>query len=176
MSDAPCRHEWMPLNLLSGYLVFEGCSHCGARRSFFTLEDRHQMDSYKRGEHKWNFLGSSQAVKFDLKCSKCGKMVKIDKTMALMLCTECMEECEAGKRAKHAGGENTWVYLALCSDSSHLSKDCIPPEETQALTEYFNGRIRTPGKKILILPCTMRPGINTCQGEVLADAGMKDLD
>jgi len=175
MTEPTCQHEWMTINVLNGYLVTEGCSHCGARMSFFTLEDRHQMDSYKKGEHKWNFLGSSQAVKFDLKCAKCGKVVHLRKTMALMLCTECMEDCEAGRRAKHAPGEQTWVYLALCPDPCHLSGECVSPEETLALTEYFNIRIRTPGKRILILPCVMRPSINTCQGETIADVGMKDL-
>jgi hypothetical protein len=134
------------------------------------------MDSYKKGEHKWNFLGSSQAVKFDLKCQRCGNEVRLRNTMALMLCTECMQDCDAGRRARHEGGEHTWVYLALCPESSHLSGECVGPDETGALTEYFNGRIRTSGKKILILPCNMRPSIDTCQGEILADVGLKDLD
>jgi hypothetical protein len=175
MAETTCHHEWLPVNLLAGYLVTEGCSHCGARMSFFTLDDRHERDSYKKGEHKWNFLGSSQAIRFDLKCPKCGREVKLAKTMALMLCTECMAECEAGKLARHNPGENVWVYMALCHDPSHLIRECVGPEETETLTEYFNHKIRTPGKRIVIVPCTMRPSINTCQGEVLTDIGLKEM-
>jgi hypothetical protein len=43
------------------------------------------------------------------------------------------------------------------------------------LSDYFNSKIRTPGKKIVIVPCTMRPGINTYQGEVLTDIGLKEM-
>lgn len=175
MNDTSCKHEWTPVNLHSGYIVTEGCSHCGARQSLFTLDDRHHMDAYVRGEHKWRFLGSSQTVKFDLKCVKCGKVVQLRKTVALMLCTECMQDCEAGKKAKHEGGENVWVYLALCPDSSHLSGDCVGAEETEALTDYFNSKIKTPGKKILILPCNQRPSIDLCEGDVIVDVGLKDL-
>ncbi len=176
MAEDNCRHEWSIINLRSGYLVTEGCAHCGGRTSFFALEDRHHMDSYVDGDHIWKFLGSSQAVKFDLKCNKCGKEVILEKTQALAMCVNCRDDCKAAAKGEGQGDENTWVYLALCVLSTHEYGECVPGEETRALTEYFNSKIKTPGKKIIFVPCILRDNIDFCQAEIIADVGMKDID
>lgn len=171
-----CRHAWEIINLRNGYLVTEGCTHCGRRANFFTLEDRNHMDSYVEGKHIWGFLGSSQAVKFDFKCTLCGKEIKLDKVMALMACLDCKEDCLAPKKGREkSGDEDSWVYLALCPDPGHENEECIGSEEIKALNSYFNSRIKTPGKRITIIPCLYRGKIDTCQGEIIADVGMKDL-
>jgi hypothetical protein len=175
MTEETCKHEWTTINVDNGYLVTEGCSHCGARQALFTPDDRQSVDSYAKGPHKWHYLSSSQAAKFDLKCTKCGKEVKMDNMVGLLHCTECKEGCKAGALAVHNKGENVWVYLALCGDTSHIAEGCVSEECTQALTEYFNSRIKTPGKKVLIVPCNYRPDIDTCQGEILADTGLKEM-
>ena len=175
MSNSVCKHQWKTINVKSGYLVTEGCPHCAGRRSFFTLDDRNHMDTYVEGKHRWRFLGSSQAVKFDLECEKCGEVVNLSKMMALLLCIQCMEDCEAGKMARLEGDEKVWVYLALCGDPNHVSGECVGERECEVLTEYFNSRISTPGKRILIVPCKLRPSIDLCQGEILTDVGMKEI-
>jgi len=175
MADESCQHEWTIVNLRTGYLVTEGCPHCGRRACYFTLEDRPYKDSYADGKHRWRFLGSSQAVKFDLRCTKCGKEVSLDRVMSLMLCMGCKEDCEAASTGKEMEGKDAWVYVALCSDLSHASGECVGSEETQALTEYFNSRIRTPGKRVVFVPCILRKSIDTCQGEIIADVGLKEL-
>jgi len=174
MADETCVHEWTITNLRSGYLVTEGDMKTGERANFFTLEDRHHMDTYIDGEHVWRFMGSSQAVKFDLKCEKCGKTVALDRTQALAMCVDCKENCKAGMKGRD--NENTWVYLALCNETLHRKGECVTEEEVNALTEYFNGRLKTPGKKIIFVPCILRESIDFCQAEILADVGMKDID
>jgi len=173
MAEENCQHEWSIINLRNGYLVTEGCGHCGGRASFFTLEDRHHMDSYIDGPHTWKFLGSSQAVKFDLRCEKCGKEVILDKTQALAMCVNCKDNCKAAARAVDP---DTWVYLALCVQARHEYGECVPEEETTALTEYFNAKINTPGKKVVFVPCILRDSIDFCQAETIADVGLKDID
>lgn len=175
MGDQSCRHDWTIVNLRNGYLVTEGCPHCGRRACFFTLEDHPHKDSYVDGEHTWRFLGNSQAFKFDLKCRRCGKEVNLESVMGLMLCLDCRDDCVAAATGKELGGEGSWVYVALCADTSHASEECIGTDETRALTEYFNSRIKTPGKKVVFVPCKLRKGIDTCQGEIIADAGLKEL-
>jgi len=174
MAEEKCQHEWRIVNLQNGYLVTEGCAGCGARANFFTLEDRHHMDTYVDGEHRWRFLGSSQAVKFDLECVKCGKVMKLDNVQALAMCVECKDKCKAALEGK--GDENTWVYLALCTEAQHQKGECVTREECRALTDYFNSRITTPGKKVIFVPCILRESIDFCQAEIIADVGLKDID
>ncbi|MFH1676681.1 MAG: hypothetical protein ABIC40_06615, partial [bacterium] len=85
------------------------------------------------------------------------------------------EDCEAARKKMKDSDKNVWIYLALCSDSSHRSGECIGDEEINALNEYFNGNIKTPGKRVIFLPCSERKSIEFCEGEIIADVGMKEI-
>ena len=176
MAYDKCNHEWKIINLRDGYLVTEGCMRTSDRSNFFTLHDRHHMDTYYEGEHYWRFLGSSQAVKFDLECVRCGKVMRLERTQALAMCVGCEDDCKANQAGEEEPGGNVWVYLALCNETLHESGECVTREETEALSEYFNSRIDTPQKKIIFVPCILRNSIDYCQAEIIADIGMKDID
>lgn len=175
MAKEDCRHDWMIVDLQNGYLVTEGCTRCGRRSSFFTLKDLPHLDTYMQDGHRWRFLGSAQSTRFNLKCSKCSKKVEMKNVIGLMLCTECAEDCPVLERKKDAGAENTWIYLALCSDPMHEKGTCVSEEEIRALEEYFNGNIKSPGKRVRFAPCKEWKSVDVCQGDVIADVGMKEI-
>ncbi len=169
-----CNHKWSMTNIRNGYLVVEGCHRCKARTSFFSLETVPPIDDYQEGQHFWTYLGSFQAVKFDLSCSQCSKVVSLDDMMGLMLSTCRAPDCEVA-RLSAEGGKGTWVYVALCADSTHNSGKCVSDAGIQALTEYFNANLKDPGKRIVVVPCRMCKSIDTCEGIVIADAGLTDI-
>ncbi len=157
-----------------GYLVVEGCSNCNARSSFFSTEPVAPIDEYQEGKHHWINLGSSQAVKFDLECDGCGKVVVLDDMMGLMLSTCEDQRCEVARTAAE-GGPGTWVYVALCADSTHASGKCVTEASVAALAEYFNANIKAADKEIVILPCIKCRSIDLCRGIVIADAGLAEM-
>jgi hypothetical protein len=169
-----CKHTWSMVNIRNGYLVVEGCHRCKARASFFSTEPTPPVDDYQEGEHFWTYLGSSQAVKFDLSCSACGKVVDLNDMMGLMLSTCRDPDCEVGRLAVGAG-RGTWVYVALCADSSHASGRCVSEAGVKGLTEYFNANIKDPNKRIIVVPCIKCNSIDTCEGVVIADTGLTDI-
>ncbi|MBN2409006.1 MAG: hypothetical protein JXE07_04655 [Candidatus Aminicenantes bacterium] len=171
-----CQHEWTMTNVRSGYLVVEGCFQCRNRISFFSEEPVPPQDDYREGDHFWSYLGSSQASKFDLKCRHCSREIPLNDVMALMLCMRCDPECGVYK-AGSAGdkGRKTWVYVALCANTSHASGKCISKEGIKALNEYFSRGIQDPGKRIIVVPCELRKNIDSCQGIVLADVGLTEM-
>jgi hypothetical protein len=175
MTATACRHHWDMVKIRGGYLVTEGCFHCRNRTSFFSEEPVPPIDDYHEGPHFWSYLGSSQASKFDLRCRQCGNEVALKELMALMLCWKCDPEC--GVYQAGAGGPDgqTWVYVALCADSSHVSDECVSEDSIRALNEYFNAGLDDPEKKILVVPCRLRKSVDTCQGIVLADTGLTEL-
>ncbi|MFA4986013.1 MAG: hypothetical protein WC712_05470, partial [Candidatus Brocadiia bacterium] len=138
MNEAKCRHRWMVTNRRNGYLVVEGCFHCGGRISFFTEEPRPPVDDYREGDHFWGYMGSYQATKFDLTCEECYETVELNDVMALMLCMNCNPDCELAKLAKADKNKRAWVYVALCADTSHAGGKCVSPQGIAALNEYFN--------------------------------------
>lgn len=175
MMKSDCEHKWMMTDVRGGYLVTEGCFHCRNRISFFSEEPAPPIDDYQEGEHFWSYLGSAQASKFDLKCEKCSKHVPLDEVMALMLCMKCNTECGIYRAHAEERDQKTWVYAALCANTSHASGECIREESLQALNEYFNAGLEDRRKKILVVPCDLRLSVDTCQGIVLADIGLTEL-
>lgn len=142
---------------------------------FFSAEPVAPIDDYHEGEHFWSYLGSSQACKFDLKCERCATEVSLKELMALMLCWKCDPECGAYQAGERDRAHKTWVYVALCADSSHASARCVSEESIQALNEYFNADLEDPQKKIVVVPCRLRKSVDSCQGVVLADIGLTEL-
>ncbi len=162
-------------NVRDGYLVTEGCFHCRNRISFFSEEPVPPIEDYHEGEHFWSYLGSFQAAKFDLKCEKCSKLVPLKELMALMLCMRCTPECGVFELSRKNKSQKTWVYVALCANTSHASGECISEASVRALTEYFNSGIEDPQKRIVVAPCRLRHSVDSCQGIVLADMGLTEL-
>ena len=175
MNQHAHQHRWSVTNVRSGYLVTEGCFHCRNRISFFSAEPVAPIEDYHEGKHFWNYLGSAQASKFDLKCQTCSHEVRLDELMALMLCWRCTPECEVNKIASQDPLQKTWVYVALCANSSHATGACVPEESLRALNEYFNAGLDDPQKRIIVVPCSLLKSVDSCQGIVLADIGLTEL-
>ena len=175
MTKVACHHQWKMTNIRSGYLVIEGCFHCKNRISFFSEEPLPPIDEYREGEHYWSHLGNYQASKFDLKCEKCSKEVPLNEVMAVMMCMNCNPECGVYKAGSREQPRKTWVYVALCANTSHASRKCISQAGLRALNEYFNHGLQDPLKKIVVVPCDLRKSVDTCQGIVLADVGLTDI-
>jgi hypothetical protein len=169
-----CEHHWSMTDIRSGYLVAEGCYHCGARSSFFSTEPVAPIDEYREGPHFWEYRGSAQAVTFNLVCDKCGEKVDLSDMTGLMLSTCDDLQCEVGRLA-HELGKRTSIYVALCADTSHESGTCVSDAGVAALAEYFNQRLRSGRRKIVVVPCRMCSNLDCCRGIVLADTGLTDL-
>ena len=169
-----CSHKWSMVNIRNGYLVVEGCHRCQARSSFFSTEPTAPVDDYQDGDHFWTYLGSSQAVKFDLACDECGETVNLNDMMGLMLSTCRDPECEVGRISAQAS-RGTWVYVALCADSTHASGKCVSEAGINALAEYFNANLKDPNKRIVVVPCSKCNSIDKCEGIVIADTGLTDI-
>ena len=169
-----CDHKWTMTHIRHGYLVVEGCAECGGRSSFFSAEAVAPIEDYHQGDHFWRYLGSSQAVKFDLTCDRCGRTVDLNDVMALMLSTCEDPGCEVAEIARREG-KGAWIYVALCADSTHRSGKCVSDQGIKALEEYFNQNIKRPGKRAVVVPCRMCNSIDTCRGIVIADTGLTEI-
>ena len=167
-------HRWFMTNIRDGYLVVEGCPECGARSSFFSTEHVPPIDEYHDGRHFWIYLGSSQATKFDLKCGDCGKTIDLRDMNGLML-SACRDPgCEVGGLVRQQG-PGSWVYVALCADSTHTGGKCVSDEGIEALNQYFNQDLGAMDRRVVVVPCRMCDSIDRCRGTVIADVGLTDL-
>ena len=169
-----CSHRWSMTDVRSGFLVVEGCYHCGARTSFFSEEPVAPMDEYREGSHIWEFLSGEQAVLFGLRCDRCGKVVDLSRMTGLAMSTCEDPECAVGRLARDLG-RTASIYVALCGESTHESGRCVSEEGVAALQEYFNQGRRPGARRIVVVPCIMRSDADCCRGIVISDAGLTDL-
>jgi hypothetical protein len=169
-----CGHRWSMTDICSGYLVVEGCPHCGGRSSFFSTAPVPPIDEYREGPHYWEYLGSFQAVRFNLTCDLCRHVVLLEDVMGLMLSTCDDPACQVGALARSAG-RHTSVYVALCADTTHATGKCVSDEGIAALTEYFNQNLKGGRKRIVVVPCKMCSRVDNCKGIVIADAGLTEF-
>ena len=169
-----CAHHWSMVDIRSGYLVVEGCYHCGARSSFFSEEPAAPMDEYREGPHIWEYLSDDQAVTFGLRCDKCGLNADLRGMTGLMMSTCEDPDCEVGRLALELG-RSASVYVAMCGDTSHTSGPCVSDEGVAALTDYFNQGRRPGSRRIIVVPCNLRSDADCCRGIVIADAGLIEL-
>jgi len=161
-------------NVRHGYLVVEGCWECSGRISFFSAEPVPPVDEYRQGKHFWNYLGSFQTAKFDLRCRVCGTTVDLDDVNGLML-SDCQDrDCQVGALVGQQGPDSL-VYVALCPDSTHATGKCVSSEGIDALTQYFNQNLAGLGRKVIVVPCRMCNSIDRCRGTVIADVGLTDV-
>jgi hypothetical protein len=158
----------------SGFLVVEGCYHCGARSSFFSVEPVPPRDEYREGAHIWEYLSGDQAVTFGLCCDLCGATPDLSAMTGLMMSLCEDRDCEVGRLAARLEGQAS-VYVALCDDSTHETGSCVSDEGVAALQAYFNQGRRPGRRRIVVVPCRLRNHADWCRGLVISDAGLTDL-
>jgi hypothetical protein len=90
-----------------------------------------------------------------------------------MQCAQCDASCHLNILSQICEHQNVWLYAALSYEAGEEVD--LPVEKLDVLTDHFTGRLRTPGKKILAVPGSLRKSPDICQGEMLKDVGMLSL-
>ena len=92
-----------------------------------------------------------------------------------MMLSACRDPgCRVGDLVRRQG-PGSWVYVALCADSTHAGGRCVSQEGIDALNEYFNQDIGAMDRRIVVVPCELCDSIDRCRGTVIADVGLTDL-
>jgi hypothetical protein len=174
MTGTECGHIWRMVNVDYGYVITEKCSKCEIISTYFTFEDRPPLEEYREGNHFWNVMESAQSFRFDFKCTHCGRVVKFDKLMGLLMCSGCDENCEVEKLQKLLEKEKTWVYVAFgflpITEHKQLSKKKIA-----ILEDFFNQRRKSTDSRIKIVSQELVTNYAMCYGEVIKDVNMLSL-
>ena len=175
MATEACRHSWSMTDVRYGFIVVEKCYHCNDERSYFAAEHVPPKEEYREGEHFWDYMGSSQSVQFNLKCGACGEVVELGELLGLMTCAGCTDECDLNILSRICESQRIWVYAALTYNPDEQMKAHMAGK-LAVLSQYFNDRIRTEGKKILVVPGWLVHDIDVCHGSVLRDVGMFEVE
>lgn len=167
-----CHHRWEMTDVRFGFVVFEKCIHCNALATYFTTEVNPILgDKYRDGDCFWNRVENAQSFQFNLRCTKCGQVVKFNDLMGFLHCTGCLANCQVDILQKRLEAERTWVLVAF----GFLHKDGqqpIPQSKLDVLTDYFNQRRDTTRSRIKILSFELIENLSQCRGDFIHDVGM----
>ena len=108
------KHEWEMINTKIGYIIYENSYPNRHVRCYFSEEEVEPIEEYKEGEEFWNYAGSAQSLKFDLKCKKTGKVLEYKELMGIMYPDG--EKCEGDISViqKIAESFQIFPYIAVC--------------------------------------------------------------
>jgi len=171
MQKQECSHFWEMINVADGLVVMKKCFHCTKVSTCFIFHNYPPVEPCHEKEHFWNFMESNSALHFDLKCTKCSTLVKLDELVGLMLCTGCDETCDVDILRRQLEPENARVYIALgCRPIDERKK--LPEEKLSLLQDYFNQQSSSLKSKIKIVSHEMIKSIETCYAEMIKDEEM----
>jgi len=169
----PPRYEMV--NVRPGYLMIEQEEHTHAERSFFVAERTPAWEEYREGNSFWRPQEAAQAVQFDVRDSATGEVVAFDELAGLLYYARCTAGSVVRQIGEVAHDERISLYVAITIEGD-AGPIPLPPEKVRVLNALFNGRLRTPGKKVLILPDLFGLQRQISYGQVTVDFGLTSME
>jgi hypothetical protein len=171
MQKQECSHFWEMINVANGLVVMKKCFHCAKVSTCFIFHNYPPLEPCHEQEHFWNFMESDPALHFDLKCTKCSTLVKLDELVGLMFCTGCDQTCDVDILRRKLEPENTRIYIALGHRPIDERKK-LSEEKISILQDYFSQQYCSLKSKIKLVSHEMIKSIETCYAKIIKDVEM----
>jgi hypothetical protein len=171
--ESPPRYELV--DVLPGFVVVEQEIQSRRCRAYFSAEPVPPKESYREGSDVWTFAEAAQSFRLSVRDRITGTIVRFDELLGLLYYA-----CAAPDSSLHRIGElahaiGISIYVAITYESPAGPPCEIPPENIIILNRAFNDRLRTRGKKILIVPDLFGLNAQVSRGQLMLDFGLTDL-
>ncbi len=176
MEGARAVHRYEMVNHRPGYVVVEHEVHTRAMRSYFSPEAVPPVEEYREGDRIWKFSGTAQTVHFDIRDTATGDLVSFDELLGLVSYTACRRDSDIYRLGELAQEQRIWLYVAVTHRASEGGPLGGWLDKLVVLNRYFNERLRTPNKKILILPDYFGLHREFNHGQIMADFEMTVME
>jgi hypothetical protein len=168
------RYEMVNVQL--GYIIIEHDVYSTAMRSWFSSEPVPPKEEYREGRQIWKYSGMAQSFRFDIRDGETGELLKYDELLGLLYYGSCKKDSEVYGIGELAHDNNISVYVAITYEGPDGKRVMLGAEKLRILNRAFNDRLRTPGKKILILPDIFGLYKEISYGEIMIDFGLTSLE
>lgn len=168
------RYEMV--NVQPGYVIVERERFSGAARSYFSGEPAPPKEEYTEGRAVWSFAGMAQSFQFDVRDNATGEVTSFRELLGLLYYACSREGSDIHRLGVLAHELDVSMYVAITYESPDGSRLNIPMEKIAILNRLFNERLRSPGKKILILPDFFGLYKEVSHGQIAIDFGLTSLE
>jgi hypothetical protein len=173
-SDSVYRYEMV--NIRPGYVIVERDLFSSAVRSFFSAEPVPPKEEYREGNRIWKYSGMAQSFQFDVCDNSSGEIIKFRELLGLVYYGSTAEESVIHQVGEIAHENRISIYVAITFEGPDGSRKNLSPEKIRILNTTFGERIKTPGKKILILPDLFNLYKAVSYGEIMIDFGLTSME
>ena len=164
MSKTKCKHTWQMINVADGMIVMKKCFHCSKISTCFTFHREPPLEPNRDGVHFWNFMESDESFHFDLKCTSCDTVVKLNELVGLMVCTGCGPKCRVNSINHICLQENTRVCIALGRRPVD-ERTQLPPEKFAVLEQFINQQSQDKKSPVKLVPQHFVRNLAKCYAE-----------
>jgi hypothetical protein len=159
-----------------GYVIIEREMYSKAARSYFSAEPVPPKEPYREGSQVWSFWEMAQSFRFSVRDNVTGKVVKFDELLGLMYYACCDPASDLYRIGELAHESKISIYVAITYEAPDGSRLNISLDKLAILNRAFNERLRTAGKKILILPDYFGLYKEISYGQIMLDFGLTAME
>ncbi len=162
-------------NVTPGFVIIEKEMNTRATRAYFSAEPVPPKESYREGTGVWHFAEAAQSFQFAVRDNVTGQVSRFDELLGLLYygCAEVGSTLYQIGEVAHAVGIS--LYVAIAYESPQGKPLELPAAKLTMLNRAFNDRLRTRGKKILIVPDLFGLHGQVSHGQLMLDFGLTDL-
>jgi len=176
MTTQVARSRYQMVNVRPGHVIMEHDMLSRAVRSYFSDEPIPPVEEYREGKHIWHYAGMAQSFQFDVKDNQTGETVACREILGLLYYGCCKEDSVIRRIGELAHENRISVYIAITYEGADGRETVLAPEKLRVLNAMFNERLRTPSKKILILPDLFDLYKTMSYGEIMIDFGLTSME
>lgn len=162
-------------DIVPGFVVIERELKSGATRAYFSPDEVPPKESYREGDQVWHYAEAAQSFRFSVRNTADGQVTRFDELLGLLY-YGCLEPCAplhvVGEMAHEIGIS---IYVAVAYAAPDGTPVQIAPAKLTLLNRAFNDRLRTPGKRILIVPDVFGIQGQVSHGQLMLDFGLTDM-
>jgi hypothetical protein len=162
-------------NVTSGFVIIEEEMRTRATRAYFSAESVPPKESYLEGSREWHFAEAAQSFQFSVRDNLTGEVTRFDELLGLLYygCLDPQSTIHRIGDIAHEMGIS--LYVAIAYESPKGGPLDLPPAKMTMLNRAFNDRLRTRGKKVLIVPDLFGLHAQVSHGQLMLDFGLTDL-
>lgn len=173
-SEAQSRYKMV--NVRTGHVIMEHDVLSHAARSYFCDEPIPPREDYREGPHRWRYAGMAQSFQFDILDERTGETVPLREMLGLVYYANAKRDSTLHRLGSIAHDNGISIYAAVAYENPDGSVRVLDGEKVRLLNALFNGRLHTPGKKVLILPDLFDLYRTVSYGDIMIDFGLASLE
>ena len=175
-TDAGRKPRYEMVNIQPGYVIVEHERFSHAARSYFSAEAVAPKEEYWEGKQVWSFAGMGQSFQFDLRDNASGTITPFRELLGLLYYGCSNEDSDIHRLGALAHEMDVSVYVAITYEAPDGSRLNISMDKIRILNQLFNERLKSPGKKILILPDLFNLYKEISYGQIAIDFGLTSME